>query len=104
MSALLTLGLREECLGVVLSLLVGEPPSDALSSTTGGRGDPEADQAMRALLFWQHLGLLVMLDQRCLCNALAGCEFDDHSMSVPCTSIEGFPDKGTRHGPPPAVA
>ena len=48
MSALLTLGRREECLGVVLSLRVGEPPSDALSSTTGGSGDPEADQAIRA--------------------------------------------------------
>ena len=55
MSALLTLGRREECLGVVLILLVGEPPSDALSSTTGGSGDPEADQAIRALLFCQHL-------------------------------------------------
>ena len=54
MSALLTLGRKEECLGVVLSLLVGEPPSDALSSTTGGSGDPAADQAIRAL-FCQHL-------------------------------------------------
>ena len=50
MSALLTLGRREECRGVVLILLLGEPPSDALSSTTGGSGDPEADQAIQALL------------------------------------------------------
>ena len=55
MSALLTLGRRDECLRVVLSLLLGEPPSDALSSTTGGSGDPEADQAIRTPLFCQHL-------------------------------------------------
>ena len=42
-----------------------------------------------------------MLDQRCLCN---GCELNDLSLSVPCTRTEGFSHKGTRHGPPPAVA